>query len=69
MNMTTKESKNLKDGDYCKVVGGTHAGKSGTVRDINTSKTGHVTITVEQRGGLRFKTLAKNVVVETNGKA
>lgn len=52
-----------KDGDYCKVVGGTHKGKSGTVRDINTSKMGHVTITVVQKDGERFKTLAKNVAV------
>lgn len=36
----------LRDGAKCKVTGGTHAGKSGTVRDINTSKTGHLTITV-----------------------
>jgi ribosomal protein S4E len=42
-------------------VGGTHAGKSGIVRDINTSKSGHVTITVVQPNGERFKTLAKNV--------
>ena len=45
------------------VVAGTHAGKSGTVRDINTSKTGHITITVEQKNGVRFKTLARNVTV------
>ena len=45
----------------CKVTAGTHAGKSGTVSDINTSKTGSVTITVTQRNGERFKTLAKNV--------
>jgi ribosomal protein S4E len=56
----------LKDGDLCKVVAGTHAGKSGTVRDINTSKTGHITITVVQKNGVRFKTLAKNVVVDAN---
>ena len=43
------------------VVNGTHAGKSGIVRDRNTSKTGHVTITVEQADGVRFKTLARNV--------
>src|SRR5438045_3341458 len=54
----------LKDGASCKVVGGTHAGKSGTGRDIKTSKTGHLTITVVQADGERFKTLAKNVVVE-----
>jgi ribosomal protein S4E len=53
----------LSDGAHCVVVGGTHAGKSGTVRDIKTSKTGHVTITVVQKDGTRFKTLAKNVVV------
>jgi ribosomal protein S4E len=56
--------KGLKDGARCEVTGGTHAGKSGTVRDINTSATGHVTITVEQADGERFKTLAKNVVVK-----
>jgi ribosomal protein S4E len=54
----------LSDGQHCAVVGGTHAGKSGTVRDVHTSKTGHVTITVEQANGERFKTLAKNVVVQ-----
>lgn len=54
---------NLKDGDKCKVIGGTHIGKSGIVRDINTSKTGHITITVLQDNGVRFKTLGKNVTV------
>ncbi len=52
----------LKDGEYCEVVSGTHKGKAGTVGDINTSKTGHVTITVTQKNGVRFKTLARNVV-------
>lgn len=61
--MKTKPPKKIKDGDTCKVVGGTHAGKSGTVRDVNMSKTGHITITVEQKNGVRFKTLGKNVVV------
>ncbi|MBV9961597.1 MAG: KOW motif-containing protein [Parafilimonas sp.] len=61
--MKAKTSQNLKDGDQCKVVGGTHAGKSGTVRDVHTSKTGHVTITVEQKNGVRFKTLGKNVII------
>lgn len=55
----------LKDGDHCKVIGGTHKGKSGTARDLNISKTGHLTITVVQGNGERFKTLAKNVVVHT----
>ena len=53
----------LKDGDDCTVVAGTHAGKSGKVRDINTSKTGHITITVVQANGVLFKTLGKNVEV------
>ena len=55
-------ARKLRDGAHCAVVGGTHKGKSGTVRDVKTSKTGHVTITVEQNNGARFKTLAKNVV-------
>lgn len=54
---------NLKDGDFCKVIAGTHKGKSGFVRDINTSKTGQLTITVLQKNGVRFKTLGKNVEV------
>jgi ribosomal protein S4E len=57
---------NLKDGDFCKVIGGTHKGKSGFVQDINTSKTGQITITVLQKSGLRFKTLGKNVEVTKN---
>ena len=63
--MKIQTVQKLKDGDQCKVVGGTHAGKSGTVRDINTSKTGQVTITVVQKNGARFKTLGKNVVVDS----
>ena len=54
----------LKDGDSCEVVVGTHAGKSGKVTDIKKSKTGHLTITVVQKNGVRFKTLAKNVVAK-----
>jgi ribosomal protein S4E len=56
-----KDSKKLKDGMNCKVIFGTHKGKSGVVQDMNTSKTGAVTITVLQANGVRFKTLAKNV--------
>ncbi len=59
-NMTTTH---LKDGDFCKVIAGTHKGKSGFVQDINKSKTGHITITVLQKNGVRFKTLGKNVEV------
>lgn len=62
--MKTKRIEQLKDGDQCIVVSGTHIGKSGTVRDINTSKTGYLTITVEQKNGIRFKTLGKSVVVK-----
>ena len=62
--MKTKAPVKLSDGDRCQVFGGTHAGKSGIVRDINTSKTGHVTLTVVQTNGDRFKTLAKNVAVQ-----
>jgi ribosomal protein S4E len=65
MKINTVEK--LKDGDFCKVVGGTHVGKSGIVKDINTSKSGHITITVEQKNGIRFKTLGKNVIIQTIG--
>jgi len=37
--------------------------ESGTVRDINISKSGHNTITVVQKNGIRFKTLGKSVIV------
>jgi ribosomal protein S4E len=57
-------SDEVKDGDLCLVIGGTYAGRSGTVEDRKTSKTGHVTITVREDGGERFKTLARNVVVQ-----
>ena len=53
----------LVDGARCKVIDGTHKGKSGLVRDINTSKGGNVTITVVQADGERFKTLARNVEI------
>ena len=65
--MTTK-SNELKNGDQCVVVGGTHKGKSGIVQDLNTSKTGHITITVLQKNGVRFKTLGRNVEVHQIGK-
>jgi ribosomal protein S4E len=66
--MKNKKSKELKDGDQCMVVKGTHTGKYGTVRDVHTSKTGHITITVEQKNGVRFKTLGSNVVIQTGSK-
>ena len=63
--MKAKPPGKLKDGVQCKVIGGVHAGQSGIVRDIKTGKTGYVSITVVQSNGERFKTLAKNVVVQT----
>ena len=51
----------IENGVRCMVIAGTHKGKSGIVQDLKTSKTGHVTITVEQDSGIRLKTLAKNV--------
>ncbi len=62
--MPTKSTRPLKNGAKCRAIGGVHKGKSGVVRDIKTGKTGHVSITVVQADGVRFKTLAKNVVVE-----
>ena len=61
--MEAKSPTKLKDGAQCQVIGGTHAGKSGIVIDIKTGKTGHVSITVVQANGVRFKTLAKSVVM------
>ncbi|MEO6681728.1 MAG: hypothetical protein ABIN48_02795 [Ginsengibacter sp.] len=53
----------IKNGDPCNVVGGTHKGKSGIVQDLKTSNSGQITLTVLQNNGERFKTLGKNVVV------
>lgn len=66
--MSTDLSLRIIDGSQCKVIAGTHAQKSGVVRDLHMSKTGHLTITVVQENCVRFKTLAKNVVpiVEEN---
>lgn len=61
--LAAMKKSEVRDGDACVVIGGVHAGKSGIVRDINTSKTGHVTITVVQANGERFKTLARNVEI------
>ena len=59
--MINNGPKGLKDGSRCTVIAGTHKGKSGVARDIKTSKTGHVTITLVQDNGDRVKTLARNV--------
>lgn len=67
---SSKQSVNstVQDGDSYEVVSGTHAGKSGTARDIKISKSGHVTMTIVQLDGQRFKTLAKNVVVRKSNE-
>ena len=63
---TDSEGFELKNGDLCLVVGGTHRGKSGYGEAINTSKTGVKRITVRQANNERFKTLAKNVRAKTD---
>jgi ribosomal protein S4E len=71
-SMTTKQAAarpEVKDGERCAVVRGNHAGKSGTVRDVKTSASGHVTITVVQKDGQRFKTLARNVLIESDRRS
>ncbi len=64
--MSNGKTPALKDGDPCEVIAGTHKGKSGIARDLNISKTGHLTITIVQKNGERFKTLGRNVVVKGN---
>ncbi len=64
MSREAVSGDDVGNGDHVLVFGGTHAGRSGTVEDRNTSKTGHVTITVREAGGERFKTLARNVRVQ-----
>jgi len=59
--MKPESNRTVEDGDACVVTAGSHAGKSGIVRDVKTSPTGAVTITVVQANGERFKTLARNV--------
>jgi len=53
----------IKNSDYCEVIGGTHKGKSSTIEDRRTSKTGAVTITVRLADDDRVKTPAKNAVL------
>ena len=55
------DNGSVANGDSCEVIAGTHKGRSGTVEDWNTSKSGNVTITVREASGERFKTLARNV--------
>ena len=53
----------LADGDECEVLAGKHRGKVGTASAIKASPAGEITITVTQRDGTRFKTLARSVRV------
>lgn len=62
---TNQGPEGLKDGERCTVIGGTHKGKSGVVHDLNSSKSGQLTLTVVQANGVRFKTLARNVARAT----
>jgi hypothetical protein len=61
--MTAKSTPNIKEEAKCKMIGGVHKGKTETVGNIHTSKTGYVSITVVQPSGDRLKALAKNVVI------
>ena len=63
-NANLSTASEIRDGDHCQVVAGTHKGKSGVAHDLNVSKTGHLTITIVQANGERFKTLGKNVTVQ-----
>lgn len=64
MGKQVQPSPDVHNGDRCSVIAGRHAGKSGVVEDRNISKAGHVSISVRQDDGTRFKTLAKSVIVE-----
>ena len=63
-SMPKNNTPGLKDGDRCRVVAGTHKGKRGIARDLNISRSGHLTITVVQANGERFKTLGRNVELD-----
>ncbi len=54
----------VANGDRCRVIAGTHKGKTGRVEDRHVSATGQVTLTVRQDDDVRLKTLARNVVPE-----
>jgi len=61
--METKTAEKLKDRAHR--YNRKHKRKSGTVRDLHASKTGHITTTVEQKNGVRFKALARSVTVQS----
>ena len=62
-NKNWREEKEswIENGATCEVMKGTHQGKTGAIADINWSKTGHITVTVIQSTGIKFKTLARNL--------
>lgn len=53
------KSNELKKGDKCIVIAGTHNGKLGLVQNLHHSKKGHITIIVLQSNRVRFKTLVE----------
>jgi ribosomal protein S4E len=57
----TQADQPIQNGDHCMVVAGTHRGREGIVADYHLSKSGTATITVDEVGGQRFKTLARHV--------
>ncbi|NNC48174.1 MAG: RNA-binding protein [Sphingomonas sp.] len=57
----TDISSLVANGDRCRVIAGTHKGRSGTIEDLHRSKGGNITITVRGEDQERFKTLARNV--------
>ena len=61
--MPSPPSGPIQDGANCTVVAGTFFFNDTATTEIYTSKTGQVTITVVQKDGVRFKTLAKSVVM------
>lgn len=62
--MTSNGPSGLKNGARVNVIAGTHKGKTGTVEDMKTSETGHVTITVRLPDDDRIKTLGRNVALK-----
>ena len=43
--MPSEKQKSVKNADHCRVVGATHDGNSAILGDLNTTKTGRITIT------------------------
>jgi ribosomal protein S4E len=53
----------VQNGARCRVIGGVHRGKAGTIADRKLSRTGEVTVTVRLPDGDRVKTLGRNVEI------